>query len=288
MELTTGASHTVYLDGAADWTVTATWQKNDEMPVSLPVVNGEPHSAVLPYFIDECRVTVTWNITLTGQGAVVKKDIYEIVTPYLSNREVLNIIKGGTDEDALAAEASVRHIINSHTGQSFGTFVGEKLVYAEGKNYISLPARLVTLTSLNGVDIGGSGIRVDGGGWYISAPDYGSYAPSVRADFDGYNEATVPIQAPGRNRNGYFTAGPFIVDGVWGYEYVPEPVREAAKLLTNDYHCDDGVYRDRYLKTMTAADWRIEFVSGAYLKTGNVRADQLLSRFVLNRGMAVL
>jgi hypothetical protein len=39
---------------------------------------------------------------------------------------------------------------------------------------------------------------------------------------------------------------------------------------------------------MTAADWRIQFYSGAYLRTGNVRADQLLADYVVTRGWGVI
>ena len=67
-----------------------------------------------------------------------------------------------------------------------------------------------------------------------------------------------------------------------------DQVKEAAKLLVNDYACAEQTYRDRYLTSMTAADWRIQFHSGAFLKTGNVRADQLLRDFVLKGGWAVI
>jgi len=78
------------------------------------------------------------------------------------------------------------------------------------------------------------------------------------------------------------------ISGVWGYEAVPESVKEAARLLVNDYACADSQYRDRYLTSMTAADWRIQFNSGAFVRTGNVRADQLLSEYVTTRGWGVI
>ncbi len=74
---------------------------------------------------------------------------------------------------------------------------------------------------------------------------------------------------------------PFEITGDWGYKSVPAPVKEAARLLVNDYACSEQLYRDRYLESIKAADWRLQFSSRAWEYTGNVRADQLLSEYVI-------
>lgn len=91
---------------------------------------------------------------------------------------------------------------------------------------------------------------------------------------------TVAPGASGRStpwKNDY----PFQITGDWGYKTVPANVKEAAKLLVNDYACSEIAYRDRYLESIKAADWRLQFNSRAWEYTGNVRADQLLSEYVI-------
>lgn len=74
---------------------------------------------------------------------------------------------------------------------------------------------------------------------------------------------------------------PFEITGDWGYKFIPPAVKEAARLLANDYACSEAAYRDRYLKSIRAADWRLEFSSQAWESTGNARADMLLDEYVL-------
>lgn len=74
---------------------------------------------------------------------------------------------------------------------------------------------------------------------------------------------------------------PFEITGDWGYKTVPAAVKEAAKLLVNDYACSESAYRDRYLESIKAADWRLQFSSRAWEATGNARADYLLSEYVI-------
>jgi hypothetical protein len=114
----------------------------------------------------------------------------------------------------------------------------------------------------------------------------------------GYNEFGIlvdPTLTPVGTREGGVITAPgatgratawkddykFAIRGDWGYKSVPTAVQEAAKLLVNDYGCSEAVYRDRYLESIKAADWRLQFSSQAWEHTGNARADQLLSEFVL-------
>src|SRR6478609_4235924 len=119
---------------------------------------------------------------------------------------------------------------------------------------------------------------------------------------DGYNpgynsmgQLVDPTLTPVSTRPGFVTVAPgssgastawkndypFDITGDWGYKTVPAPVKEAARLLINDYACQEAIYRDRYLESIKAADWRLQFSSRAWEATGNARADQLLSEYVI-------
>ena len=258
--------------------------------------------ATLPYFREEGNLSVTWGFVIPGSGSYTDTINYKVVRPYLTIAEVKAIWPEASTADAIAVERAVRHVINAHTGQSFGYATKTLTVEGHGESALRLPERLVEIQTLSTLratlNIHRSIITSDG--WYlkkgwtdevsvIESDDeyFGDYY--VHNDVDEGEPGYVKpghghiINAPGswgratKWRDDY----PFKITGKWGYVDVPEPVREAARLLVNDYACSEALYRDRYLESIKAADWRMQFSSRAWEYTGNVRADQLLSEFVL-------
>jgi hypothetical protein len=265
--------------------------------LSTVTVGAEGIEAVLPFRMvqDDQRLELRWIITFEEDGEIhtIKKSTpIEVVTPILTNLEIISIMKeewsqeNPTQEEITSIEKAVRHIINAHTGQTFGKFVGVREVSGNGGTAILMPQRLIELTDVDGDSTNRYLVASDG---YIMR-FYPWGIPPVKADAYGLHMHTGGvIHNPNNVKMAEFASTrTFRINGVWGWDEVPAPVKEAAKLLVNDYACADSQYRDRFLSTMTAADWRIAFDSRAWIGTGNVRADQLLSGFVLNRGWAVL
>lgn len=236
---------------------------------------------------NEGELTVSWNFEMDGVP-VTKKDYFEIVTPILTFREIREIHPNATDDEVTRIESAVRHIIQAHTGQTFGQFTGVKEVRGNDSRALALPARLQSLIDVNGYEGSPTYFAIDADGYVLKHYSWG--VPPVKADYYGLHQHTNGvIHNPNHVKMGqFYTTNYYAVNGVWGWNGVPIQVKEAAKLLVNDYACGDIQYRDRYLTSMTAADWRIQFHSGAFLKTGNVRADQLLNEYVLKRGWAVI
>jgi hypothetical protein len=241
----------------------------------------------LPYLPEEGTVKVTWKFTISGTE-YTKDEFYNVVTPYVSTRWIRkNLLEDATDEQIKAAESSARYIINAHTGQNFGRRNEKISVFGTGKNSVALPSRLISATTINGSAFNSSWYSITGDGWYLTHPTFG--VPPVKADYYGLHEINGVIYNPYNvNIKAFGNKVRYEIDGTWGWENVPQEITEAAKLLINDYACNEGVYRDKYLTSMTAADWRIQFHSGAFNKTGNVRADQLLSDYVLKNGWMVV
>jgi hypothetical protein len=148
-----------------------------------------------------------------------------------------------------------------------------------------LPSRLINLEDVANAN---GYFTVSDDGWTLRTLTWG--VPPVKADYYGLHmHVGGVIHNPNNVKIGSWSDGyEYEVTGTWGWEFVPQPVKEAARLLAADYADPDSEYRDRYLTSMTAADWRIQFHSGAFQKTGNVRADQLLSQYVLKSGWAVV
>ncbi len=251
-----------------------------------PAVNGAV-SVQLPYLQNDEEFTVDWTFVLDNQN-YTETDYYEVITPVLNTREIKKIHPVATDEEIIRIEAAVRHIIQAHTGQNFGKFVGVKSVRGDNNRALFLPDRLIELKSVNGSTSVKSYFSVDDDGFVLRHFPWG--VPPVKADYHGLHQHVGGVIHNPNNVNMgvFYKSMVYEIEGEWGWDFVPAAVKEAAKLLVNDYACAEQSYRDRYLTSMTAADWRIQYHSGAFRETGNVRADQLLNDYVLKRGWAVI
>lgn len=322
-EIHKNTSQFVYLDvygGQADDMPTADFVDSYGVTRSLTVVQDTPPDGVDDrYHVvltmadtnNEGDIEVHWNFELDGVE-VEKADYFSVVTPYLTISEVKKIWPEATDEQAREVEAAVRHIINAHTGQSFGYGTKTLTVEGHGDNALRLPERCIEVTGFGTLNatLDPKAVIVVSDGWYLKKAwaaeigpltsdstywgDYrdGVFDRNIYSDPDGDGEpplfgplAERPggiIVAPGTGRaTAWRNDYPFTITGKFGYKTVPAPVKEAAKLLVNDYACSEALYRDRYLESIKAADWRLQFSSRAWEYTGNVRADQLLSEYVL-------
>lgn len=298
-EIYKNTSQFVYLDiygGTADETPTAQLITTNDETRSLTVTPDTPPEGVdARYHVvlnmadtqNEGQLKVVWDFAMEG-STVSKTDYFEVVTPILTFGEIKQIHPNATDDEVKQIEAAVRHIIQALTGQSFGQFVGVKEVRGTNTKSLQLPSRLQSITDVNGDINAVNHFTIEGAGYYLRYYPWG--VPPVKADYYGLHQHVGGvIHNPNAvNLGEFFKSMSYKINGVWGWEAVPAPVKEAAKLLVNDYACGDAQYRDRYLTSMTAADWRIQFNSGAFVKTGNVRADQLLNEFVLQRGWTVV
>lgn len=262
--------------------------------LSVEVVTGGI-VVTIPLFLNQFdgNISVRFSITYSEEGETytINRSVpVNMVTPILSFAEIREIDENvfSTDADATKIEKAVRHVIQAYTGQEFGQFIGEKTVKSSGGPVLFLPAKLQAITAFNGIPFDEAHFLIGEEGYTLRHYPFG--VPPVKADYHGLHMHTGGvIHNPNNVRLGYFKDGmQYRINGSWGYDEVPAQIKEAAKLLVNDYACADAQYRDRYLTSMTAADWRIQFNGGAFVRTGNVRADQLLSDYVVTRGWGVI
>jgi hypothetical protein len=267
---------------------TVTWARGTEGGTLAPSAPEDGIVTVtLPYQQYDGLVVITWSLVVPGSGSFEEKTYHEVITPVVDYPTLEALLAGeDCDVDAQTLERSVRHVIQAHTGQEFGKRSETVTVRTDGQSKVPLPSKLLSYTQVNGNNVENGLFEISSDGWYLNAMSKWD-VPPIRADYFGINEATVytsgvPITAPPFWRTGAIIS----ITGEWGWHAVPQAVREAGLLLANDY-AGDSIYRDRYLTSMTAADWRIQFHDGAFAQTGNVRADQLLANYTLSRGWVV-
>jgi len=250
------------------------------------------YSVNLPFkFVEyDALVSIEWEFEYEEESQVHEfyaKTFVDVVTPYLSALELSTVLnhEGFSPTESSSAEQAMRHVINAFTGQAFGNFVGTKNVYSRGGKFLYLPERLRSLSSVDGLT--NQNYFLTSGGFALKRHAFG--VPPVKADYDGYHQHVGGVI---HNPNNVphihgFANRDYEITGEWGYSFVPQPVKEAAVLILQDYTDPDSQYRDRYLVSMTAADWRVQLNGEAYAGTGNARADQLLTPYIMKTGWAV-
>lgn len=288
MEVITNTTPIIYFDGPGESVmVTSAILEYKGAQSGLSVVkNNNTYSVTMPFLDSDGVAKLTWEFLYNN---VVYKSVEEIniATPYISERDLKSIFSEGSDEERKNVEAAVRHIINAYCGQSFGRAVKTVVVPGQGQDGLRLPEHLLKVTNFSTLEaeLDPRGLIIAGEGWYLKKKWLEEIGPL-------YNDAPYwgvegrpggVIYAPGAtNRPTQWERDyPFTITGEWGYYSVPEPVKQAAKLLVNDYACMEIAWRDRYLESIKAADWRLQFNDNAWARTGNVRADQLLSDYVI-------
>lgn len=211
----------------------------------------------------------------------------EVVTPIVPLYELDSIFDNNTpDEEKYDAERLVRRIIEVYTGQDFGKFTGVKNIQGNDTTELAMPTPLLSFTEMNdySYQYEPTAFVIRGEGWFLGQKPGGYYtikdAPPDEV-LDQFNEGIIIVPSAIKKPDFCFNSV-YTITGDWGYEYVPVPVVEAAKILLNDYACQDASYRDKYLHSIKSADWRFEFNQGAFDGTGNLKADQLLEPYRLD------
>lgn len=233
---------------------------------------------------------VEWSFSYMEDGTLhrVKEVTFvQVVTPLLSESEVAaiaNLDLATQRDDVLNLERQVRYAVQTYTGQNFGRFRGIMRVPGNGNKTLALPAPLLEFTglsydgvlrSIHGLTIVNSGWALSGGRVYIDSIKQAP--PEWMLDNWDY---TGVIRHPYSYGQNYFYDGvEYTVAGVWGYNDVPSDVKQAARMLVDDYSCDESLWRDRYIDSVRAGDWRFEFNAQAFTGTGNVQADQILAGY---------
>lgn len=290
-EIQTHSSQKVYLDiygGSADALPVVMF--NDLISMTVTQEAPVPASGITDRYSvtltmaqtqDQGEVNLAWAFTM-ATVPVTKTDYFNVFSPILSDTSIKKIHPNATSDEVIAIERAVRLIIQAYTGQEFGHYVATKEIRGKGSKALYLPARLLELTSVNGIVDPTHYQLVDDGFTLINFP-WGFPADAY------FLTSGVIHQSPYWFETGIWDHScRYMVAGEWGYTSTPAPVAEAARLLVNDYACGDNQYRDRFLTSMTAADWRIQFNDGAFTDTGNVRANQLLHDYILTQDWVVI
>lgn len=285
MEIYRNTSQNVYLDiigASADEAPSATVSQNYAPSAPLTVTGPstledgtERWSAYIPLSATQTDTTlsVSWDFAVGGEEAT-KTDIFDVVTPYATMQDFADFSDDVISEAKFKrAERKVRHVIDTFTGQNFGQYRGALRVFGRGDSQLILPRPLLEINSVD------DGVRSLAGGIYGVYGD-GFFLGIGENRGDGDWVFTNVIRDPSEYfRRPFLDNVAYTIDGVWGYRSVPSEINQAALILIEQALCPDSVYRDRQLKSVRAADWRLEYAPGAFRGTGSLEADALLESY---------
>lgn len=235
-------------------------------------------TASLPYSITSMDgpFQIEWTYSVEGLP-YTRVETHRVVTPLFKADDLAydTALNSLSADQVVRLESLVRKVIESYTGQTFGYRKGYVLALGRGDNYLALPERAISLDD--------TGFNSVAGGFIVRPKSNGSLVdPNIK----------VPAQEEayyyGYPQNGTFSSNAtFKIYGEFGWTTVPQDVKEAALILAEDFSCDESMWRDRYIKSIRAADWRFDFNDGAFAGTGSLAADQLLAKYVRVRAVVI-
>lgn len=209
------------------------------------------------------QLLLTWSYTLAG-NSVVNTESIDVVEPYIEMNEILDIAPAGTTyQQAQAAERYSRHAIDAYCGQRFTSYNDTCYAIGQGHSTLPLTQRVLSISSIN----------VDGLPVYIpgSLTNEIVGVPSVSPTGKGLRLKAAESEWKDGVR--------YDVTGIFGWTSAPQTITDAARLLVNDFFCKESIWRNRYVESISASDWRIVFSSEAFTGTGNSTVDKILEPY---------
>lgn len=242
-------------------------------------------SALVPYTITRVGgdFQTVWTYSISG-NQYTRTDNHVIVSPMFTKDQLVAWdadFSMLTDEQVVRLEKTIRAVIEYVTGQKFNYEYDTIAFRGNGSRLVGLPKRLVEADGI----VDGSGGLIDAfvksgnDGWTLNAEQGPTWVDAMTS--------TNPIRNPYKAYGIFKNDLTYTISGYFGYTSIPEDVILAAKILAEDYGCDESLWRDRYIDNIRAADWRFEFNGRAFSGTGNVKVDQILQKYTLGR-MVVL
>ena len=232
---------------------------------------------------------VHWNYSLDGVE-VEEVDFYAVEPVYASVAEIVDFLGIGSTPSDLnyydpraieSAEKLARTIINGYTGQKFTTYYGSQEVYGKGSDACYLVEKMLRIDKMYENDL----LLID----YTVDPVYNTFGFNIEITptgkavriinagwdvrYDNQVDPTVLYYGRFRDNSRY----KFVVQ--IGYTYVPEDIKIAAMLLTNDILSNDYNWRNKYLKKVDLSEISFEMAGGAFNGTGNVAVDNILDQY---------
>jgi len=233
------------------------------------------------------QLKVSWSYQIDGMQKTGSKTVF-VSIPYATIEDLRSIseLSEYSDEELRAMERLVGKVIDVYCGQTFGHEKNvTKTAFGQDSDFLWLPARLWRLEDVTILDDYVSVLRNPQGDIIGKNFDSRSIGEYVVLDFDSpwrvRSRRNIDYETLSVTRSSKMFKSGFIyaVKGDWGYPFVPIQITEAVKILVKTYFYDDATYRERYITSIRAGNWRMEFSATGDETTGSANADMILTAY---------
>jgi len=237
-----------------------------------------------------------WNYEVEGNDVVKTIEVY-IIRPYTDITQAIDELKFGADPsdpsyktfaDLQLAERYARNKIEDLTGQQFAPHEMTYATYGDNSDIIALPEKIIEIHKLYANDV----LLVDnleGINNWLYEPQVTESGYGIRVNRQNIVDNTVysangmvPPDAAYSGR-AFSNGVRYVVEGVFGWEEIPQQVEQACIELMGHYFEKDNNWKDHYLKKVSTFDWNFEYDSKVFSGTGCAYADKLLSPFIITQ-----
>jgi hypothetical protein len=242
------------------------------------------------------KFKIIWSYTVGGTSASHSYYI-DVVTPYANMADIWEDLNLGTDpsdpnyktyHEIQMAEKYARKLIESFTAQFFYLYDERQVVYGSGSDILPLPFKIYQIHELYENDV----LLIDNinevNNWMytpiISESTYGIRVnrQSLMDNLIYSSNGLIPPSYMDYSPGGAFQKDyRYAVQGRFGWSSVPDNVEEACIILIKQFFEKDTSWRNKYVKNISAFDWKFEYMEDAHRGTGNLYADQLLLPYVI-------
>lgn len=267
------------------------------VPISVDYP-GEYEYVINSQYLQTDRVfKIEWTYSVDGVSLRETDYIY-VVTPYVTIDEIteeLGYSMRSEDpnyqpyEKIQSAERMARMMIDAELGFSLKKEQKTITAYGSGADVLSFPERIISISSITENDElvidNTSNYNIFGFDVEITETNHGIRVvpPNPGDDIDEQEEFDYTGLTRGRFRNGYR----YEINGVFGYSYIPQEIKQCMYLLINDILCTDSAWRNKYVKKINSGQMSVELSSLAYNGTGNAMVDAILQKFKIIQAVII-
>lgn len=228
------------------------------------------------------RLRIEYITATTASGARKEISFASLMRPYATPtriRELADISDTITDDQLRKLERRARLTINSYLGFNFNKENRDITVYGNNTDILNLPEKIYRVDSIYEDDLlvyerNNSTYQLD---FPIEIGTSNNRIKIVNSSLENKETLEFPKFSVFHYDGVFKKDYAYKINGVWGWEYVPSEVEQAAALLVEDYLCNDFNIRNKNIAELSNDSYDLKYGKDFATGTGNLTVDNLLS-----------
>lgn len=230
--------------------------------------------SVVTFTLDDNYLTYTgrFNATVTTSASATAAVFgLNVVRPYC-NIDSLATALSITSDVAVQSEKVARNIIDAEIGK-LGYQRRSKEVIGMGMDYLAINEPIINL-----YNVYENGVLVHDGG-DLNIYKISTDKSSLVLIEDQNKLEYSPVWATRYNGPDFPSGYDYVIEGDFGYPFIPEDIQEASELLIQDITTGNMRFTNRGISEFDNKEFRIKYAPGTESGTGNKTVDKILDNY---------